>query len=151
MIELIGLLLPAQLELFNAVAKSGFKIHEDVGLCESSLVVFGWTDENKNVGFCPKNVREYAKEKKYPASYIKYAMNSVVVHESVHVAQMCNNYKPVLTSPVKITELSKTQIRSVINSMIVTRNLASAALEAEAYYLEKSPTLTAFLVKKYCL
>jgi hypothetical protein len=78
-------------------------------------------------------------------------MNIAVVHESVHVAQMCNNRKPVLTSPVKMSELSKTHIRRVINSMIVTRNLASAALEAEAYYLEKSPTLTAFLVKKYCL
>jgi hypothetical protein len=151
MIELIGLLLPAQLELLNVVAKTGFKIHEDVGLCESSLIVFGWTDANKNVGFCPENVRKYAKEKNYPASYIKYSMNIAVVHESVHVAQMCNNRKPVLTSPVKMSELSKTHIRRVINSMIVTRNLASAALEAEAYYLEKSPTLTAFLVKKYCL
>jgi hypothetical protein len=151
MIELIGLLLPAQLELINVVAKTGFTIHEDAGLCQSSVIVFGWTDANKNVGFCPNNLREYAKQKNYPESYIKNSMNTAVVHEAVHVAQMCNNRKPVLLSPVKMSELSKTQIRSVINSMIVTRNLASAALEAEAYYLEKSPTLTAFLVKKYCL
>lgn len=151
MIELIGLLLPAQLELLNVVAKTGFKIHEDAGLCESSISVFGWTDANKNVGFCPENLYEYARQKNLPASYIKNSMNTAIVHESVHVAQMCNNRKPVLASPVKMSELSKTQIRSVINSMIVTRNLASAALEAEAYYLEKSPTLTSFLVKKYCL
>jgi hypothetical protein len=147
-LEFISFLLPIQLEMVGVINQANFRVEQDTGLCEASKVVFAWTTSNRGMGVCLDNIEQHAK---YDRNEIKRIVNQAVTHESVHVAQMCNKGNTVLSQRVQLNDLTPTQKKSVVRSMAYSLNLGSAALEAEAYYMEKSPTLTAYMLKRYCL
>jgi len=155
MLEFIALLLPYQLEMVGIMKQANWKLEENSGLCDMSQVVFAWTSAENKIGICLNNIEKHiAVGGHSPAvskSMVKNMVNQAVTHEAVHVAQMCNKRSPVLTTRVKLDELTASQKKSVVRSMAYTLNLSSAALEAEAYYMEKSPLLTTYMLKRYCL
>lgn len=147
-LEFISFLLPLQLEMVGVTSRANFRVEQDTGLCAASKVVFAWTTSNRGMGVCLDNIKQHAK---YDRNEIKRIVNLAVTHESVHVAQMCNKGNTVLSERIQLDDLTPTQKKSVVRSMAYSLNLGSAALEAEAYYMEKSPTLTAYMLKRYCL
>jgi len=150
-LEFISFLLPLQLEMVGVMKQANYRVEQDTGLCEVSRVVFAWTTSNKGMGVCLDNINHYSKQKGYDRRAIGKIVNQAITHEAVHVAQMCNKGKTVLSDRVQLDELSPKQKSGVVRSMAYSLNLGSAALEAEAYYMEKSPTLTTYLLKRYCL
>lgn len=150
-LEFISLLLPLQLEMVGVMKQANFNVEQDTGLCEASRVVFAWTTSNRGMGVCLDNIKQHAQQKGYDRNAVKSIVNQAVTHESVHVAQMCNKGKTILSERVQLNDLSPKQKQSVIRSMAYSLNLGSAALEAEAYHMEKSPTLTTYMLKRYCL
>ena len=151
--EFIGFLDQAEIEMIRIIEQAGYRIEENNSLCLLSEKYVGFLKKKeKTVIICTDNAKNregYTLIKKRntdkferTAIHIKKALR----HETVHVAQECNNgnlldiKKKLTMNPAKIDALKGS-----------TRISGEEEKERQAYILEDKPKLLQKELKKYCL
>ena len=139
--EFLLYLTPQAQDILNQVYKAKYSVQENVGYCRSNETIFGYADFGKKFVMCTKNIKKSGYD-------LKFYINETVYHESVHVAHMCNGYKP-FGIPVKYMPLSANKLQDIKNS--VSASTASTRMEREAYWMEDKPEKVKYVIRKYCL
>ena len=142
-----------EIEIIKIVEQAGYSIEENTPLCLLSEKYAGFLKKKqKKIVICTDNAKKiegYTLIKKKDndtfertARHIKKALR----HESVHVAQECNNgnlieiNKDISMNPAKIKALR-----------ISTKFSGEEEKERQAYMLEDKPKLIKKELEKYCL
>ena len=142
-----------EIEIIKIVEQAGYSIEENTPLCLLSEKYAGFLKKKqKKIVICTDNAKKiegYTLIKKKDndtfertARHIKKALR----HESVHVAQECNNgnlieiNKDISMKPAKIRALR-----------ISTKFSGEEEKERQAYILEDKPKLIKKELEKYCL
>lgn len=138
--EFLLYLTPQAQDILNQVYKAKYSVRENVEHCRSNKDIFGYADFGKKFVICTKNIKRSGFNPKF---YI----NETVYHEAVHVAHLCNEYKPFGIS-LKDMPLSAHKLQDVKNSVSVSTS--SAKMEHEAYWMEDKPEKVKYVLKRYC-
>ena len=136
--EFLLYLTPIGREIVQNVIRAGYPVRENIEYCRDKDR-FGYGDFDKMV-ICTKNIKASGFE---PKQYI----NETVYHEAVHMAHMCNGYKP-FNIALKDMPLPSNKLQDVKNS--VKSSTAPARMEHEAYWMEDKPEKVLYVLKKYC-
>lgn len=133
-------LTPQAQDILNQVYKAKFSVRENIGYCKSNKDIFGYADFGKKFIMCTNNIKKSGFD-------LEHYVNETVYHESVHVAHMCNGYKPFGIS-LNYIQLPVNKLQNVKNSV----NLSSASfkIEYEAYWMEDKPDQVKYVLQKYC-
>ena len=151
--EFIQFLDRVEIEIIRIVEEAGYSIEENTSLCLISKNYVGFFKKRqKTIVICTENAKRregYTLLRKSnvnrferTAKHIKKALR----HESVHVAQECNNgnlleiKERLLINPAKTEALNGSKIIS-----------GEEEKERQAYILEDRPKLVIKELKKYCL
>ena len=138
--EFLLYLTPQAQDILNQVYRAKYSVRENIGHCRSNKNIFGYADFGKKFIVCTNNIKKSGFE---PEFYI----NETVYHEAVHVAHLCNGYKPFGIS-LKDMPLPANKLQDVKNS--VSASTASAKIEHEAYWMEDKPEKVKYVIQKYC-
>lgn len=133
-------LTPQAREILNQVYLAKYSIRENVEYCLRNKNIFGYADFGKKFVICTNNI----KKNNYN---LEFYVNETVYHESVHVAHMCNGYKP-FGIPLSSMPLPANKLQDIKNS--VNASTSSARIEHEAYWMEDKPDKVKYVIKKYC-
>ena len=149
--EFLLYLTPVGNQIMDAIAKSKFKVYENIQLCKVEPNTFGYIDHNKDRFIvCTNNIKNGGWS-------LKHYVNETVYHEAVHVAQDCKNsglfsfFGPM---PLGIPKQSMPLTASRKDALEDSTSYGGFGLEErehEAYYLEDKPSTVLKYVKKYCL
>lgn len=138
--EFLLYLTPQAQEILKQIYRAKYTVQENVGYCKSDNNIFGYADFGKKFVICTKNIKRSGYDPKF---YI----NETVYHEAVHVAHLCNGYRPFGISKNDMP-LPRNKLQDVKNS--VSSSTASAQIEHEAYWMEDKPDKVKYVLKKYC-
>lgn len=138
--EFLLYLTPQAQDILNQVYRAKYSVRENIGHCRSNKNIFGYADFGKKFIICTNNIKKSGFN---PEFYI----NETVYHEAVHVAHMCNGYRP-LGIPVKYMSLPANKLQDVKNS--VSASTSSTRMEHEAYWMEDKPEKVRYYVRKFC-
>lgn len=137
--EFLLYLSPEAKNLLNKIYQAKFSVRENIEYCRNKEI-FGYVDFGKKVVICTKNIKS--------SGYNVYSsINQTFLHESVHVAHMCNGYRPFGIS-VKDMPLSNGKMSEVNDSLAVSS--ATRAIEHEAHWMENKPKKINNVIQKYC-
>ena len=139
--EFLLYLTPQAKDILNQIYKAKYSVKENVEHCRTNTNIFGYADFGKKFIICTKNIKNSGFR---PKVYI----SETVYHEAVHVAHMCNGYKPLGIS-LKSMPLPTHKLQDIKNS--VRASTASTRMEHEAYWMEDKPEKVKYVVQKYCL
>ena len=153
--EFLLLLSANDKEIMDLIYKTGFSVEENTPLCLLGDKFFGfYKKKQQTVVICTKNAMKvggYSIPKNrihddynQTSIYIRRALR----HEAVHVAQSCNNGKPLKMNGEKGYKLHPYKIDALKNSTMLSGNREK---EYEAYWMEDRPKLVIKSLKKYCL
>ncbi len=142
-------------EILDLIYKAQYSLEENTPLCLIGKEFFGFLKKNqKRIVICTNNAKEYTgyswprvnKEdvKAKTGIYIRRALR----HEAVHVAQACNNGKPVRFDNNKEFKIHPYKIDALQGSAKLSGNKEK---EYQAYALEDKPKYVIKALKKYCL
>jgi hypothetical protein len=137
--EFLLYLTPIGRQIAQNVIKANFPIRENIEYCKNADL-FGYGDFDKLV-ICTENIKKSGYD-------LHHYVNETLYHEAVHIAHMCNGYKPFNIS-VQDMPIPSNKLQDVKNSVNASR--ASVQMEHEAYWLEDKPKKVNYVVKKYCL
>ena len=138
--EFLLYLTPQAQDILNQIYRAKYSVQENVGYCKSDENIFGYADFGKKFVICTKNIKRGGYD-------LKFYTNETVYHEAVHVAHLCNGYRPFGISKNDMP-LSSNKLQDVKNS--VSSSTASAQIEHEAYWMEDKPDKVKYVLKKYC-
>ena len=138
--EFLLYLTPQAQDILNQVYRAKYSVQENIGHCRSNKKLFGYADFGKKFVICTKNIKKSGYD-------IKFYINQTVYHESVHVAHLCNKYRP-FGIPVSAMNLSDNKLQDIKNS--VSASTASTRMEREAYWMEDKPNKVKYVLQKYC-
>jgi len=138
--EFLLYLTPQAQDILSQVYRAKYSVRENIGYCRSNKNIFGYADFGKKFIVCTNNIKRSGFN---PEFYI----NETVYHEAVHVAHMCNGYKP-LGIPMKYMPLPAHKLQDVKNS--VSASTSSFRMEHEAYWMEDKPEKVNYVLQKYC-
>jgi len=138
--EFLLYLTPQAQDILSQVYRAKYSVRENIGYCRSNKNIFGYADFGKKFIVCTNNIKRSGFN---PEFYI----NETVYHEAVHVAHMCNGYKP-LGIPMKYMPLPAHKLQDVKNS--VSASTSSSRMEHEAYWMEDKPEKVNYVLQKYC-
>tara|TARA_Y100001968_G_scaffold228176_1_gene210987 strand:+ start:712 stop:1176 length:465 start_codon:yes stop_codon:yes gene_type:complete len=153
--EFIQYLDRVEIEIIRMVEKAGYSIEENTPLCLLSENYVGFFKKReKKIIICTENAKrregytllskiEVNRFKK-TAKHIKKALR----HESVHVAQECNNGN--LLDMKEILSMNPAKIEA-LNGSIKISGEKEKEKEKQAYILEDRPKQVKKELKKYCL
>ena len=138
----------------NLIYKAGFSVEENTPLCLLGDKFFGfYKKKQKTIVICTNNAMKIggysiSRNKVHDdfsqtSIYIKKALR----HEAVHVAQSCNNGKPLNINGGKGYKLHPYKVDALKNSTMMSGNREK---EHEAYWMEDRPKLVIQALKKYC-
>lgn len=136
--EFLLYLTPIGREIVQNVIRAGYPVKENIEYCRNKDQ-FGYGDHNKMV-ICTKNIKNSGFD-------VKHYINETVYHEAVHMAHMCNGYKPFYISQ-KDMPLPWNKLEDIKKSMQMST--ASRQMEHEAYWMEDKPNKVNYVIKKYC-
>jgi hypothetical protein len=137
--EFLLYLTPIGRELVQNVIRAGYPVRENIQFCKDKNV-FGYGGHDKMV-ICTNNIKKSGYD-------VRFYVNETVYHEAVHMAHMCNGYKPFNIS-IKDMPLPWNKLKDVKKSMQMST--ASQQMEHEAFWLEDKPEKVNYVLKKYCL
>tara|TARA_Y100001968_G_scaffold305535_1_gene321467 strand:- start:299 stop:757 length:459 start_codon:yes stop_codon:yes gene_type:complete len=151
--EFIGFLDRVEIEIIRIVEQAGYKTEENTALCLISDNYVGFLKKReKTIVICTENAKKregYTLLRKKDvnrfertAKHIKKALR----HESVHVAQECNNGK--LLDIKKNLSMNPAKSEALNGSITIS---GEEEKEKQAYILEDRPKLVIKELKKYCL
>ena len=151
--EFIQFLDNIEIEIIRMVEKVGYSIEENTPLCLSSDNYVGFLrKKEKTIVICTENAKKregYTLLSKRDtnrfertATHLKKALR----HESIHVAQECNDGKLLKIDKKLSMNTSKTE---ALNGSV--RISGEEEKERQAYILEDKPRLIKNELKKYCL
>tara|TARA_Y100001970_G_C13885086_1_gene675782 strand:+ start:121 stop:618 length:498 start_codon:yes stop_codon:yes gene_type:complete len=142
-------------EILELVYKAQYKVEENTPLCFLGDRYFGFlkkrqktivicTDNAKKLGGVPRYRNNYDREDGKTGIIIRRAIR----HESVHVAQACNNSNllNMLQSKDKVHKWYKK--KALEGSTRLSK--ISKEREYEAYLMEDNPKLVIAALKKFC-
>lgn len=138
--EFLLYLTPQAQDILNQIYRAKYSVKENIGYCKSNENIFGYADFGKKFVICTKNIKRSGYDPKF---YI----NETVYHEAVHVAHLCNGYRPFGISKNDMP-LPSNKLQDVKNS--VSSSTSSAQIEHEAYWMEDKPNKVKYVLKKYC-
>jgi len=136
--EFLLYLTPIGREIVQNVIRAGYPVRENIEFCRDKNR-FGYGNFNKMV-ICTNNIKNSGYN-------LRTYVNETVYHEAVHMAHMCNGYKPFNIS-VKDMPLPLNKLEDIKKS--VKMSTASRQIEHEAYWMEDKPQKVNYVIKKYC-
>lgn len=136
--EFLLYLTPIGHEIVQNVIRAGYPVRENIEFCKDKNR-FGYGDFNKMV-ICTNNIKNGGYD-------LRTYVNETVYHEAVHMAHMCNGYKPFNISVNDMT-LPWNKLEDIKKS--VQMSTASRQMEHEAYWMEDKPKKVNYVLKKYC-
>ena len=154
MLEFILFLNAQEKQILDLVQKANYNIEENTPLCLIGNRFFGFLKKRTNtIVICTENA------KKYTGYYLMKNSNSdtfktglmirrALRHESVHIAQECNNGNLIETDTKKKIEMNPLKLNALKAS---TKLVGNKEKEYEAYAMEDKPKLVIAALKKYCL
>lgn len=137
--EFLLYLTPQAKDILNQIYKAKYSVKENVEFC-SNKDIFGYVDHGKKFVICTKNIKESGFD-------VKFYINETIYHESVHVSQFCNGYKPFGIA-IKDMPLPPNKLKDIKKSL--KTSTSSARIEHEAYWMEDKPDKVKYVLKKYC-
>jgi hypothetical protein len=137
--EFLLYLTPESKQILDQIYKSKFLVYENAYFCKNKNV-FGYADLGKKFVICTKNIKDGGYD-------VSHYVNETLMHEAVHIAHMCNGYKPFGISKDNMP-LSSDKIQNVRDS--VKNSRASYQMEHEAYWMEDKPDKINYVIQKYC-
>ena len=136
--EFLLYLTPIGREIVQNVIRAGYPVRENIEFCRDKNR-FGYGNFNKMV-ICTNNIKRSGLN-------VKEQINYTVYHEAVHMAHMCNGYKPFYIN-VKDMPLPWNKMEDIKKSMATST--ASRQMEHEAFWMEDKPKKVNYVLKKYC-
>jgi len=151
--EFIQFLDKIEIEIIRMVEKVGYSIEENTALCLSSDNYVGFLrKKEKTIVICTENAKKregYTLLSKRDtnrfertATHLKKALR----HESIHVAQECNDGK--LLNIKKRLSMNQAKIKALNGSIKIS---GEEEKEKQAYILEDRPKQVKKELEKYCL
>ena len=151
--EFIQFLDKIEIEIIRMVEKVGYSIEENTPLCLSSENYVGFLrKKEKTIVICTENAKKregYTLLSKRDtnrfertATHLKKALR----HESIHVAQECNDGK--LLNIKKRLSMNQAKIKALNGSIKIS---GEEEKEKQAYILEDRPKQVKKELEKYCL
>ena len=151
--EFIQFLDNIEIEIIRMVEKVGYSIEENTPLCLSSDNYVGFLrKKEKTIVICTENAKKregYTLLSKRDtnrfertATHLKKALR----HESIHVAQECNDGK--LLNIKKRLSMNQAKIKALNGSIKIS---GEEEKEKQAYILEDRPKQVKKELEKYCL
>ena len=151
--EFIQFLDKIEIEIIRMVEKVGYSIEENTALCLSSDNYVGFLrKKEKTIVICTENAKKregYTLLSKRDtnrfertATHLKKALR----HESIHVAQECNDGK--LLHIKKRLSMNQAKIKALNGSIKIS---GEEEKEKQAYILEDRPKQVKKELEKYCL
>ena len=126
--------------ILESIQRANVSVQEDAIPCWQHLKLFGGLQREKRrlISFTA-NIRRSGKD-------VKKYVNQTLLHEAVHVVQLCKNNKP-LGYNIRNMHLTPIKNQFLENS---TKFSGSTKKEREAYWLEDKPRRIKSLLRKYC-
>ncbi len=139
-------------EILQLINKAGYTVEENTPLCLIGKKFFGFLKhEQRKVVICTNNAKEYG-----GYSFIKdtpkesktgLMIRRALRHESVHVAQECNNGNLLNLVRKRKTRIIQQKTNALRGSTRLTGNFEK---EYEAYLIEDQPRKVIKVLKRYC-
>lgn len=126
-------------ELINQISKAKYTVMENNGICYHSFVTGFVKVPEKSFTICTDNIKKSFRD-------VELNINRVVTHESMHVAQMCNDNRPL---GIPKSEISKENHDNILRSIEVGNNI-NYEIEYEAYLMENNPKEVIHYIRRYC-
>jgi hypothetical protein len=136
--EFLLYLTPIGRGIVQNVIRAGYPVRENIEFCRDKNR-FGYSDFDKMV-ICTNNIKNSGFD-------VEFYINETVYHEGVHMAHMCNGYKPFGMS-TKTMPLPWNKVEDIKKS--VKMSTSSYQMEHEAYWMEDKPEKVNYVLKKYC-
>ncbi len=141
------------MEIIKIIEKIDYGIEENTPLCLLGKEFFGFLKKNqKKIVICTENAKRFSGyyiKRPYKnddfnktSTYIRRALR----HESVHIAQACNNGNLIEIN--KNIKMHSHKTKAWVNSSKLS---GEKEKEYQAYALEDKPRLVLKALKKYCL
>lgn len=131
-------LTPIGREIVQNVIRAGYPVRENIEFCRDGKR-FGYGDFNKMV-ICTQNIKNGGYD-------LDRYVNETVYHEAVHMAHMCNGYKP-FNIHIEDMPLSWEKQQDVKKSVAMSQS--SRQMEHEAFWMEDKPEKVNYVLNKYC-
>ena len=142
-------------EILELITKANYGVEENTPLCLLGEKFMGFFKrKQKRIVICTENAKTYGdfylnKLKNRGEAYKTSAfIRKALRHESVHVAQHCNNGKLLDLSRIGNYKLNPSKMQALKASSIFSGEIQK---EYEAYILEDKPRLVVNVLKKYCM
>ncbi len=155
MLELILFLNSPEKEILDLVQKANYVVEENSPLCLIGENFFGFLDKSKRkIIICTENAKKYGgynfTKTQGPKGSFKTGLmiRRALRHESVHIAQECNNGNTIGPINGKKLEISPYKLKALRASIKLTGNPKK---EYEAYAMEDKPQKVINALKRYCL
>tara|TARA_B100000700_G_C14685157_1_gene687207 strand:+ start:234 stop:698 length:465 start_codon:yes stop_codon:yes gene_type:complete len=153
--EFLLFLSTSEKEILELIQKAEYRVEENTPLCLLGKNYFGFfKKKQKRIVVCTDNAkikggnffRKVSNERIYSKTgiYIRRAVR----HESVHVAQDCNNGELIKLDKTSNIKINPYKLKALKASSKISGNTKS---EYQAYQLEDKPKLIISALKKYCL
>lgn len=140
--EFLLYLTPEAQDILNQVYRAKYNVRENIEYCISNPIIFGYVDFKKNFVICTDNIKK-------GNFSLEFYVNETIYHEAVHVAHMCNGYRPFGISS-KFMLLPNNKLQDVKNSSSLSNFSGINKIEHEAYWMEDKPNEIKYVLQKYC-
>jgi hypothetical protein len=133
-------LTPIGKEILYNVIMAKFSIHENIELCHHDSVYGSVSYPPKKFTICTNNIKQSSMNP-------SWNINRTVVHEAVHVVQLCKNNNIIrIQNPPLLDNQKYSRLKMSLD--LASNN--SYDKEYEAYLLEDSPQEVLYYLKKFC-
>ena len=142
-------------EIIELVKKANYSIEENTPLCLIGTQFVGFHKRReKEIVICTENAKILGNHRN--SIYInnndnhktKIFLRRALRHEATHLAQACNNNKPIGIIKDINKRLHPSKMKALKESVKISGNLKK---EIEAYVMEDKPNTVKKAIKKYCL
>tara|TARA_B100000700_G_C14990548_1_gene831068 strand:- start:858 stop:1322 length:465 start_codon:yes stop_codon:yes gene_type:complete len=142
-------------EILKLIQKANYKVEENTPLCLLGRKYFGFLkNTQKRVVICTENAKilgghflrkvQNKEESGQTGIYVRRALR----HESVHIAQHCNNGNLIEIETKKKLKIHPYKLEALKGSTNIS---GKREHEYQAYQIEDKPKLIISALKKYCL
>ena len=155
MLEFLLFLSAPEKQILELIQEANYKVEENTPLCLINEKFFGFLKKrSKVVVICTENAKEYGghnfmKNTNSGTSFKTGLMiRRALRHESVHIAQECNNGNLIQSGNQKKIKINITKINALKASVDL---VGEEEKEYEAYAMEDQPRRIIKALKKFCI
>ncbi len=157
MLEFLLFLNSQEKQILDLIQKANYTVEENTPLCLINEKFFGFLKKKpKIVVICTENAKEYGgynfmKNTNSGTSFKTGLMiRRALRHESVHVAQECNNGNLIQSNNGKKTKINDLKTNAMKASIALVGE-REGEREYEAYAMEDQPRKIITALKKFCI